>query len=125
MKLFFHLLYLTVLNSWILLSSCGAQYTHRDFRLLMVRNLIEEAGKSQDHPTPSLVGRPNAVAANTVQLESHHNQHWPAKSTQLSFRICSSRSQRKTMVYKCIRGLSHKSEFVDHLELIIVCAVVK
>jgi len=27
-KLFFHLLVLTVLNSWILLSSCGAKYTH-------------------------------------------------------------------------------------------------
>jgi len=51
-KLFFHLLDLTVLNSWILLSSCGAIYTHWDFRLLLVRNLIEEAGKSQDHPTP-------------------------------------------------------------------------
>jgi len=29
-KIFFHLLDLTVLNSWILLSSCGAKYTHRD-----------------------------------------------------------------------------------------------
>ena len=28
MKLFFHLLDLTVLNSWMLLSSCGAKYTH-------------------------------------------------------------------------------------------------
>ena len=54
-KLFFHLLDLTVLNSWILLFSCGAKYTYRDFRLLLVRNLIEEAGKSQDHPTPRLV----------------------------------------------------------------------
>jgi hypothetical protein len=34
---------LTVLNSWILLSSCGAKYTHRDFRLLLVRKLTEEA----------------------------------------------------------------------------------
>jgi len=50
MKLFFHLLDLTVLNSWILLSSCGTKYTHRDFRFLLVRNLIEEAGKSQDRP---------------------------------------------------------------------------
>ena len=38
MKLFFHLPDLTVLNSWILLS-CGAKYTHRDFRLLLVRKL--------------------------------------------------------------------------------------
>jgi len=28
-KLFFHFLDLTVLSSWILLSSCGAKYTHR------------------------------------------------------------------------------------------------
>jgi len=39
MKLFFHILDLTVLNSSILLSSCGAKYTHRDFRLLLVRKL--------------------------------------------------------------------------------------
>jgi len=53
-KLFFHFLDLTVLNSWTLLSSCGAKYTHQDFRLLLVRNLIEEAGKSQDRPTPQI-----------------------------------------------------------------------
>ena len=33
-------------------TSCGAKYTHWDFRLLLVRNWIEEAGKSQDHPPP-------------------------------------------------------------------------
>ena len=71
-KLFFHLMDLTVFNIWILLSSCGAKYTHRDFRLLLVRNLIEEAGKSQDHPTSILVGRPIATATN-VRLESCHN----------------------------------------------------
>jgi len=30
MKLFFHLLDTTVLNSWILLFLCGAKYTHQD-----------------------------------------------------------------------------------------------
>jgi len=74
MKLFFHLLDLTVLNSWILLSSCGAKYTHRDFGLLLVRNLIEEAGKSQDCPTPRLVGRPSSAETNVVRLETHHNR---------------------------------------------------
>ena len=69
-KLFFHFLDVTVLNSWILLSSWGAKYTHRDFRPLLVRNLIEEAGKSQDHPTPRLVGRPSLGAKNVLRLES-------------------------------------------------------
>jgi len=53
-KLFFHFLDLTILNTWILLSSCGAKYTHRDFRLLLVRNLIDDAGKSQDCATPQI-----------------------------------------------------------------------
>ena len=70
MKLFFHFLDPTVLNSWIQLSSCGAKYTHRDFRLLLVRNLIGKAGKSQDRPTPRLVGRPSSGAKNVLQLES-------------------------------------------------------
>ena len=104
MKLFFHLLDLTVLNSWVLLSSCGAKYTHQDFRLLLVRNLIEEAGKSQDCPTPRLVGRPSSAETNVVWLESHHNQQWPAKSpSQLHCRMCSSRGLRKGTLCKCVR----------------------
>jgi len=102
-KLFFHFLDLTVLNSWVLLSSCGATYTHRDFRLLLVRNLIEEAGKSQDRPTPRLVGRPSAAATNVLRLESRHNKHWPAKSSSnLCCRVCSC-GQRKCTVYMCAR----------------------
>jgi len=97
-KLLFHLLDQTVLNSWILLSSRWAQYTHRDFRLLLVRNLIEEAGKSQGRPHPQFV-RPSE-AANIVRLKSRHNQHWPAKSTQLRCHVCSSPSQRKTTANK-------------------------
>jgi len=119
---------LGILNSWILLSSCGAKYTHRDFRLLLVRNLIKEAGKSQDHPTHRLVGRPSACAKNVLQLESWHNKHWPAKSsTHLLCRLCSSGGQRKGTVYKCARydvrlcvcgalfhRISHQSKFVNH-----------
>jgi len=99
MKLFFHFLYLTVLNSWILLSSCGAKYTHRDFRLLLVRNMIAEAGKSQDRPTTRLVGRQSSGTKNVLRLESHHNKHWPAKSTQLCCHLCSSCGQSKCTVY--------------------------
>ena len=88
-KLFFHLLDLTVLNSWILSSSCRAKHTHRDFRLLLLRNLIEETGKSQDRPALRFVGRPSAAAMNSVRLESRHNQQRPAKSSaQLPCRLC-------------------------------------
>jgi len=100
MRLFFHFLDPTVFNSWILLSSCGATYTHWDFRLLLVRNLIEEAGKSQDRPTPRLVGRPSSGAKDVLQLESRHNKHWTMKSsTKLRCYLCSSRDQRKGTIY--------------------------
>jgi len=65
-KIVFPPLYLTVLNRWILLSSCGDKYTHYDFRLLLVSNIIEEAGKSQDHSTTRLVGRPSVAAKKAV-----------------------------------------------------------
>jgi len=102
-KLFSHLLDQTVLNSWILLSSCGAKCTHRDFRLLLVRNLIEEAGRSEDRPTPSLVGRPSATGANVMTPHIRHNQHWPAKSSKIRCRVCSASGQRRGTVYKCAK----------------------
>jgi len=103
-KLFFHFLDLTVLNSLILLSSCGATYTHRDFRLLLVRNLIEGPGKSQDNPTPRFVGRPISGAKDVLRLKSHHNKHWPVKSsTKTRCCLCSPRGQRKGTMYKYAR----------------------
>jgi len=69
-----------------------------------VRNLIEEAGKSQDCPTHRLVGRPSSAETNVVRLESRHSQHWPAKSpSHLRCRLCSSRGLRKGTVCKCAR----------------------
>ena len=103
-KLFFHLLDLTVLNSWILLSSYGAKCTHKDIRLLLVRNLIKEAGRSYYHPTPSLVGRPNVISANVMRLDSCFNQHWPAKhKNNIRSRVCSERCQQKNTIYKCAK----------------------
>jgi hypothetical protein len=94
-KLFFHLLDVTVLNSWTMLSSYGAKYTHQYFRLLLVRNLSEEAIKSQDCPTPRLVVRRSVAATNAVQLKSRHNQHCQVKSsTKLRCCLCLSRSQK-------------------------------
>jgi len=42
-KAVFHWHDLTILNGWILLSSCGAKISHKCFLLHLVRNLIDEA----------------------------------------------------------------------------------
>jgi hypothetical protein len=72
-KLFFHLLDLSVLNSYILLTSCGSKLTHRDFRLTLVRDLIQGGGGgalTTDHPT----GQTNYCHQSTDT--TWHSTHW-------------------------------------------------
>jgi hypothetical protein len=91
-KLFFHLLDLTVLNSYILLGSCGAKLTLRDFRVGLIRDLIQEGGTvlgSQITPQ----GMPTL---STSRLESRHNQHWPQKGTARRCRVCSAKKYTRT-----------------------------
>jgi hypothetical protein len=47
-KLFFHLLDLAILNSYILHFSCGDEkISHRDFRFTLVRSILAHAGPEQ------------------------------------------------------------------------------
>ncbi|PNF14553.1 hypothetical protein B7P43_G14961 [Cryptotermes secundus] len=57
-KLFFHLLDLTILNSYILLSSCGAKLSHREFRLALVWNMLEHAGRGPPSPSTAQGSNP-------------------------------------------------------------------
>jgi hypothetical protein len=43
-KELFYFLDLTILNSHILLNSHGSKISHRDFRLTLVRNMVELGG---------------------------------------------------------------------------------
>jgi len=43
--LFIHPLDLTILNSYIILSSCGSKMDHRKFHLAMVQNLLEMSAR--------------------------------------------------------------------------------
>ena len=44
-KLFIHLLDLTILNSFIILASCGSELSHSQFRMTSVRDIIQEVGR--------------------------------------------------------------------------------
>ena len=44
-KPFFHPLELTILNSFIILTSRGSKLLHRQFKLTLVRALVQEAGR--------------------------------------------------------------------------------
>jgi len=44
-KLFFQLMDLTILNSFIILASCGSKLSNCQFRMTLTRDLIQEAGR--------------------------------------------------------------------------------
>ncbi|PNF17185.1 hypothetical protein B7P43_G06584 [Cryptotermes secundus] len=100
-KLFFHLLDLTILNSFIVLSSCGAKISHRDFRLTLVRNMLEHAATCRPRPQGPL-GRPPALSSTIYRLEEASRQHWPNHSDKrLNCRVCSARGKRRRIQTKC------------------------
>jgi len=50
-KPFFHLMDLAIVNSYILLSSCGGKkISHRDFPLTLIREMLARLGMSHEHP---------------------------------------------------------------------------
>jgi hypothetical protein len=89
-KLFFHLLDLTALYSYILLTSFGAKLTHREIRLSFIRYLIEEGGRvlgSQIMPQ----GMP---ILSTSWLEVRCSMHWRDRgSVQVLCRFCEQESK--------------------------------
>ena len=90
-KLFFHLLDLAILNSYILHSSCGGKkMSHRDFRYTLVRNMLTHAGPERRVPRP--LRRPPNVESHIARLEVCGSEQWPILSeTQLRCRVCKAR----------------------------------
>jgi hypothetical protein len=67
-KLFFHLLDLAILNSYILHSLCGRKkILHRDSRYTLVRNMLAHAGPERRVPRP--LGIPPNVEMHIARLE--------------------------------------------------------
>jgi hypothetical protein len=116
-KLFFHFLDLTVLNSYILLTSCGSKLSHRDFRLSLVRNMVEFAGP-QPRPQQS-VSRPSALATRIGHLEESSHQHWPTTTEKMMDCVvchaCIKKRRRiQTKCKKCNFGLCISGCFKDY-----------
>ncbi|PNF14813.1 hypothetical protein B7P43_G07023 [Cryptotermes secundus] len=66
-QLFFHLLDLTILNSFVMLSCWGAKLSHRDFCLTLVRNMLEPAARGPPRPQRP-IGRPPALSSTICRL---------------------------------------------------------
>jgi hypothetical protein len=98
-KLFFHLLYLTVVNSFLLLTSRGAKMAHRQLRLALVRNLIEKAGGL--HYPHRLTGVPLGLEKQASRLGVNVSIHWPVQSSRLYCHVCSVRGIKRRAQIMC------------------------
>ena len=101
-KLFLHLLDLAIINSYILLSSCGGKkISHRDFRLTLIREMLARAGHE---PQPSMpIGRPAQASSNVGRLDTRH-EHWPGRSeTKCWCRVCSTEGVKRTVIFRCVK----------------------
>jgi hypothetical protein len=106
-KLFFHLLDLSILNSYILLTSCGSKLTHRDFRLTLVRDLIQEGGRVP-RPQTTPWGRPTTSTSQPTRLDIRQNEHWPSEGRRVRCRVCATKNKEtwtKFCCSKCNVGL--------------------
>ena len=102
-KLFFHLLDLTIIKSYILLSSCcGKKISHIDFQLALIREMLARAGHE---PQPTMpVGKPAQSSTNVGRLDTRHNKHWPGRSqTKRRCRVCSAGGVKQSVIYRCVK----------------------
>ena len=100
-KLFFHLLDLAILNTYILHSSCGGKKkSHRDFRYTLVRNMLAHVGPERRVLRP--LGRPPNVESHVARFEACCSKHWPIPSeTQLRCRVFKARRVIQKVFEKC------------------------
>jgi len=103
-KLFFHLLDLAFVNSYIFLSSCGGnKISHRDFHLPLIREMLAWSGHLLRPSMP--VGRPAPASTNIGRLDTRHNKHNKPDGNPKQRRCClwSARGVTQTMVFKCVK----------------------
>ena len=102
-KLFFHLLDLAIVNSYILFSSCGGKkISHTDFRLALIREMLARAGQELRPSMP--VGRPLSASKNIGRLDTCHNKHWPGRIRRMRDVACVQRGGvRRTVTYRCVK----------------------
>jgi len=77
-KLFFHLTDMTILNVFLIHKSCG-KMTHKNFREILVCELIIHSQEKNVTASGISRGRPSPTASLLSRLEVKHSQHWPSK----------------------------------------------
>ena len=98
-KLFFHLLDLTIVNSYIFM-----RWEENLTQRFSTHPYQRDAGTAGHEPRPSMpVGRPAQTSTNIVRLDARHNEHWPVRNpTQRRCHVCSARGVTRSVKFKCL-----------------------
>ena len=100
-KTFLHLLDLTVLNSFIILTSCGSKLSHWHFRLTLVRALVQVAGRMPQPQTTRQ--RRQAPSTSQIQrLDLGHDRHWLIQCKRILCHVCCTKNIERRTKYKCL-----------------------
>jgi len=96
-KLFFHLLDLTILNSFIILASCGSRLSHRQFRLTLLRDLCAYVPR----PQTARDRRQARFKSQLKRLDSRHNRHWLTQFKRIKCCVCYAKNKETRTKHKC------------------------
>jgi hypothetical protein len=74
-KLFFQFLDTTILNAYLLHTSCGGKMTHKIFHEILLRDLTVQTHKANFVVSGVSRGRPSSSGAQLSWLKVKHSQH--------------------------------------------------
>ena len=100
-KLFFHLTDMTILNAFLINKSCGGKMTHKNFREILIRELIIHSQEGAVTASGDSQGRPSPAASQLSRLEVKHSQHCPSKGKQQWCRMCLLQKKTRSTLYFC------------------------
>jgi hypothetical protein len=93
---------------------------HWQFKLTLVRDLIQEAGRVP-RPQTARQRRPAPSASQLKRLDLRHNRHWLMHCKRIRCCVCSdknknkiqvSRMQHQSLCYPMFQGVSHQTAFL-------------
>jgi len=99
-KLLFHLTDMTILNTFLIHKSCGSKTMHKNFREILVFELIIHLPEENVTASGTSRGRPSPTVSQLSRLEV---KHWPSKGKQQQCHVCSLHKQIRSMLYFCTK----------------------
>jgi hypothetical protein len=93
----FHFLDLTIPISFIILASCGSKLWHWQFRLTLVRDLVQEAGRVPQTQT-TRQGRKPLSMSQLKWADTRHNRHWLMQCKRIQCRMFCQRQRKRNEI---------------------------